>query len=85
MIKTDAIKSTSVTLTNRQICDLELILNGAFKPLKTFLNKKDYDCVLDNMRLSSDELWPIPITLDLSEKFIKDSGMVLSKEAPWKS
>ena len=75
VIKTDAIKSTSVTLTDRQICDLELILNGAFKPLKTFLNKKDYDCVLDNMRLSSGELWPIPITLDLSEKFIKDNNI----------
>jgi len=56
-------------LTERQICDLELLLNGAFSPLEGFLNKDDYDTVVKTMRLTSGVLWPIPVTLDVSEEF----------------
>ena len=35
------------------------------------LNKKDYDSVLDKMRLSNGKLWPIPITLDISENTVE--------------
>ena len=58
----------SWTLTDRQICDLELILNGGFSPLKGFLNKKDYDSVLKDMRLADGSLWPMPITLDITQE-----------------
>ena len=57
------------------MCDLELILNKAFHPLKSYLNKKDYDSVLDNMRLSTGELWPIPIILDVSKEFIANNNI----------
>ena len=56
-------------LSERQLCDIELLLNGAFSPLEGFLNQEDYDSVVKNMRLSSGVLWPIPITLDVSEDF----------------
>ncbi|MDH5209842.1 MAG: sulfate adenylyltransferase, partial [Burkholderiaceae bacterium] len=56
-------------LTERQLCDIELILNGAFSPLEGFLGKADYESVIADMRLSSGVLWPIPVTLDVSEKF----------------
>jgi sulfate adenylyltransferase len=56
-------------LTDRQICDIELLLNGAFSPLEGFLDKDDYDSVVNTMRLTSGVLWPIPITLDVSEDF----------------
>jgi sulfate adenylyltransferase len=52
-------------LTERQICDIELILNGAFAPLQSFMNKADYESVLRNMRLSNGTLWPMPIMLDV--------------------
>ena len=61
----------SLDLTERQLCDLELLLNGGFSPLDTFLAKKDYESVLKNMRLSSGKLWPMPITLDVSADFAK--------------
>src|SRR6516162_9097658 len=56
-------------LTERQLCDLELLLNGAFSPLEGFLTRREYDRVVDEMRLLSGLLWPIPITLDVSAKF----------------
>ncbi len=58
-------------LTSRQICDLELILNGSFSPLDSFLSKDDYDSVVKEMRLSNGALWPLPITLDVDDKFAK--------------
>ena len=67
---------TSWDLTERQLCDIELLLNGAFSPLDGFLGKDDYEAVISGMRLTSGVLWPIPITLDVSEDFAKglDSG-----------
>jgi len=59
---------TSVQLNPRQLCDLELILNGGFMPLDGFLGKDDYESVLSSMRLKNGTLWPIPIVLDVSEK-----------------
>ncbi len=67
-LKSLLINYESWTATDRQICDLELILNGGFSPLKGFLNKKDYDSVLKNMRLADGSLWPMPITLDISDE-----------------
>ena len=32
-------------LTQRQICDLELLMNGGFSPLRGFLNRADYESV----------------------------------------
>lgn len=57
------------TLNQRQLCDLELLLNGGFSPLQGFLGRKDYDRVVSEMRLADGTLWPIPITLDVDEAF----------------
>lgn len=55
----------SWSLGERQLCDLELLLNGGFSPLASFMGRADYESVLASMRLSAGTLWPIPITLDL--------------------
>ncbi|MFZ1426325.1 MAG: bifunctional sulfate adenylyltransferase/adenylylsulfate kinase [Geminicoccaceae bacterium] len=56
-------------LTERQLCDLELILNGGFSPLDGFQGRADYEAVLAGMRLANGLLWPIPITLDVTPAF----------------
>ncbi len=58
-------------LTPRQVCDLELLLNGGFSPLTGFMNKADYEGVCSGMNLTSGLLWPMPITLDVTEAFAK--------------
>jgi sulfate adenylyltransferase len=56
-------------LSERQLCDLELLMNGAFSPLEGFLGQSDFEAVLAEMRLANGILWPIPITLDVSPAF----------------
>ena len=56
-------------MTMRQLCDIELLLNGAFSPLEGFMVKEDYDRVVDEMRLANGVLWPMPVTLDVTEEF----------------
>ncbi|MDP5086281.1 MAG: bifunctional sulfate adenylyltransferase/adenylylsulfate kinase [Yoonia sp.] len=68
-LKLDAAELQSHDLSLRQICDLELLMNGGFNPLKGFLSQADYDSVVDHMRLANGALWPMPITLDVSEGF----------------
>lgn len=58
-------------LTGRQVCDVELLLSGGFSPLHGFMNRADYEGVCHNMRLASGVLWPMPITLDVTEEFAK--------------
>ena len=55
-------------LTERQICDIELLINGGFSPLKGFMTEADYKSVVQDMRLADGTLWPMPITLDVSEE-----------------
>jgi len=71
-LQNEAVKLNSITLNDRQVSDLELILNGSFNPLKGFMNKNDYESVLKNMRLENGQLWPIPINLDLKKSTIDD-------------
>lgn len=68
-VKEQAKDFQSWDLSQRQICDLDLMMSGAFSPLDGFLGESDYESVCNNMRLESGVLWPIPINLDVSQAF----------------
>ncbi|KAJ3281663.1 Sulfate adenylyltransferase [Borealophlyctis nickersoniae] len=65
----------SIVLNERQVCDVELLLNGGFSPLEGFMTKEEYLSVVNNIRLPSGVVWPIPITLDVSESQV-DAGKI---------
>ena len=69
------------SLTNREVCDLELLLNGSFFPLDGFLCETDYQSVLKKSRLSNQALWSIPICLAITQEqknsFEKESKIIL--------
>ncbi|HEX2478595.1 MAG TPA: bifunctional sulfate adenylyltransferase/adenylylsulfate kinase [Geminicoccaceae bacterium] len=68
--KLEAAGYPSWDLSQRQLCDLKLLLNGGFSPLAGFLGEQDYEQVLERMRLRDGTLWPIPVTLDVARKVV---------------
>ena len=70
-------------LTARQLCDLELLVSGGFSPLRGFMTRADYDGVCHNMKLASGLLWPMPITLDITDalaKSLKTGGQLALRD-----
>ncbi len=57
----------SVQLSERSVCDLELLATGAFSPLDRFMNQEDHQRVLDEMRLRSGHAFPVPVTLPVEQ------------------
>ena len=70
-LKKDSLHLESLILNDRQLCDIEMLLNGSFSPLIGFLTEADYNSVVNNLHLSDGKIWPIPITLDVKQEFSK--------------
>ncbi|WYZ45532.1 hypothetical protein EsH8_VIII_000848 [Colletotrichum jinshuiense] len=68
----EADKLPSLVLTERHLCDLELLLNGGFSPLEGFMTEKDYNGVVKDNRLADGNLFSMPITLDVSQQTIDE-------------
>ena len=64
----------SIKISQRALCDLELIATGAFSPLDRFMGKADYERVLTEMRLTNGMLFPIPVTLPVDEDSLPTWG-----------
>ncbi|NOQ46753.1 MAG: bifunctional sulfate adenylyltransferase/adenylylsulfate kinase [Desulfobulbaceae bacterium] len=68
-LRREAVQVVSLDLNTRQLCDLESLLNRAFYPLSGYLNRRDYQRVVEEMRLEDGEIWPLPVCLDVTEAF----------------
>jgi len=62
-LKTYASHLPSIQLSERSVCDLELLATGAFSPLDRFMGRADHERVVEEMRLTSGYIFPIPVTL----------------------
>jgi len=60
----------SIQISERSVCDLELLATGAFSPIDRFMGESDFQSVLDTMRLSDGTLFPMPITLPVDDTVI---------------
>ena len=68
LLKRMALDLPDIILSDRQICELELIACGAFSPLQGFMTRNDFESVLDRMELADGTFWPMPICLDVDRK-----------------
>jgi len=53
----------SFQVSDRVVCDLELLATGAFSPLDRFMGRDAFERVVGEMRLPKGAVFPIPITL----------------------
>eukprot|EP01068_Selenidium_serpulae_P019036 Selendium_serpulae@DN6504_c0_g1_i1.p1 len=65
-----------IYLDERELCDLELMLMGAFKPLNGYMTREDYKSVLTDMKLKCGSVWPMPIVLPIPMKALVESANV---------
>jgi sulfate adenylyltransferase len=56
----------SLQLSERALCDLELLATGGFSPLDQFMGRPDHQRVLDDMRLANGHIFPVPVTLPIT-------------------
>lgn len=77
-LKESALSMPSLDVTPRQQADLDLLMSGAYSPLRGFMGQADYAHVLKEMRLADGTFWPMPVVLDIS-------GPVADKLAPGRS
>lgn len=75
-VKAYASRLASIQLSERSVCDLELLAAGGFSPLDRFMGQADYERVLNEMRLVSGHVFPIPVTLPVDP----ESGMRLEQD-----
>ncbi len=82
--KAESTNWPSWDLTPRQVCDLELLMNGGFSPLRGFMNRAQYEAVRDTVHLPDGTLWPIPVVLDVPEETASalEEGTMLALRDP---
>ncbi len=66
--KKQTAKLPKLELSEREVCDLEMIATGAMSPLEGFMNQKDYTACLKDKRLSNKLVWAIPVTKSISDE-----------------
>jgi sulfate adenylyltransferase len=76
-----ATKLRSVQLSERSVCDLELLANGAFSPLDRFMSYEDHERVVDEMRLANGAIFPIPIILPVNPQDVSLGQDVVLRDA----
>ena len=75
--KIQRITTQRLECSDRNACDIELLLIGGFSPLKGFMNKADYQSVVKSNRTISGKLFGLPIVMDTDREDIRVGDQVL--------
>lgn len=72
--------TSEVELSDRQLCDVELIVNGGFSPLTGFMNEEEYKSVVETHRLPNGLLFGLPVVFDTDSETIQPGASILLKQ-----
>jgi sulfate adenylyltransferase len=72
--KRELSENLKVSISDETAVSVFNISQGILSPLEGFMSFNDYENVLDNMRLSNDTPWTIPLLLHVPEDFHAGSG-----------
>ncbi|HIQ29132.1 MAG TPA: sulfate adenylyltransferase, partial [Candidatus Caldiarchaeum subterraneum] len=70
-LRREAEEMPKISISAEKAIEVENIANGVYSPLEGFMTQDDYQLTLDNMRLSNDIPWSIPIVLDVDEREVE--------------
>ncbi|RNC94075.1 MAG: sulfate adenylyltransferase [Synechococcus sp. YX04-3] len=76
----EAVKATttkSLECSDRNACDVELLVVGGFSPLRGFMHQEDYDAVVSGHRLAAGQLFGLPIVMDTDREDVVVGDTVL--------
>jgi sulfate adenylyltransferase len=87
MCKSDAEKEAAIAkatvelqATERQLCDVELIMNGGFSPITGFMDEATYDSVVENMALPDGTIFGLPVVFDTDDESLTPGTTILLKQ-----
>ena len=87
ILKTDEEKAAAVAactktlqLSPRQLCDVELIMNGGFSPLTSFMDEVTYKTVVDDVALPGGLIFGLPVVFDTDDESLQPGDVVLLKD-----
>jgi sulfate adenylyltransferase len=87
MCKTDEEKAAAMAkvtvelqATDRQLCDVELIMNGAFSPLTGFMDETTYKTVVEDMVLPDGTLFGLPVVFDTDDETLQPGTTIVLKQ-----
>ena len=63
--------------SERNACDVELLMVGAFSPLEGFMDENNYNSVIKNNRNTSGLLFGLPIVFDSNNEKVKTGETIL--------
>ncbi|CAE7379030.1 MET3 [Symbiodinium microadriaticum] len=70
--------TATLELSQRQACDVSLLINGGFSPLTGFMKQADYNSVVEGMRLTSGHLFGLPVILDVPDESLRGKTVLLT-------
>lgn len=68
VLRQEALSLTNIDLEGQQLADIELLLNRGMYPLDGYMNRENYESVLDDMHLADGTVFPVPICLQIDRK-----------------
>jgi sulfate adenylyltransferase len=87
VVKSDAEKEAAIAkatielqASDRQLCDIELIMTGAFSPITGFMDEATYNSVVDTMALPDGTLFGLPVIFDTNDENLQPGTTAVLKQ-----